>query len=81
MPADVVFHPKCCWEGEQLIITLGLLVPTSTLNPEQQIVIVFHFVLCLWAHLSQYPRWLLPWYCICLHPWALPIASGGELVN
>lgn len=54
VPSDVVFHPKCFWEGEQLIITLSLLVPMSTLNLEQQIVIVLRFVLCLWAHLSQY---------------------------
>lgn len=49
-----MFHPECFGESEQLIITLSLLVPMSTLNLEQQIVIVLHFVLCLWAHLTQY---------------------------
>lgn len=81
MPIDVIFHPECFWEGEWMIITLSLLVPMSAVNPEQQTVIVLHFALCLWAHLSQYTQWQVPRYCICLHPWAPQIASGRELVN
>lgn len=83
-PLMLVFHPQVLLGKRTNSWSLqSLFVPTSTLNLEQQIVIVLHFLFFffLWAHLTQYTWGLVPRYCVCLHPWALWIASVRELVN